>query len=206
MTAHPVVPLTSGDVDALRAASVPWFAVALTLGSGCGLRQGEATGLTVDRIDFLRREMTVDRQLLPIVPKGEQAELGGTPKTDRSYRKVPLADVVVADLAFHLREHGTGRDGLVLHNDGLPVRRQAFGKEWRALRSRAASRAGEGPVAARLATARFHDTRHTYASILLSGGVSVAAAGRIPRALPGDAAGYLRAPHAGRQRPGPVGR
>ena len=98
VTARPVVPLTAREVEALRAAAPGWFRVALTLGAGCGLRQGEATGLTLDRIDFLRREMTVDRQLLPIVAKGEPAELGA-PQTDRSYRKVPLADVVVAALA-----------------------------------------------------------------------------------------------------------
>ena len=34
-----------------------------------GLRQGEALGLTLDRIDFLRRTLTVNRQL--VVTKGE---------------------------------------------------------------------------------------------------------------------------------------
>jgi hypothetical protein len=38
--------------------------VALTLGLGAGVRQSEATGLTVDRVDFLRRQLTVDRQLV----------------------------------------------------------------------------------------------------------------------------------------------
>jgi integrase len=58
-----VVPFTAAEVDALRAAAPAWFAVALDMGLGAGLRQSEATGLTVDRVDFRRRTLTVDRQL-----------------------------------------------------------------------------------------------------------------------------------------------
>lgn len=119
VNAEPVVPFTTREVDALGAAAPGWFAVALHLGLGAGLRQSEAIPLTLDPVDFLRRPLTVDSQL--------ESALGGEPtfgppRTARSYRKVPLVDVVVKALA------------------------------------------------------RFHDTRHTYASTLLSGGVSVAAA------------------------------
>ncbi len=124
---HPVVPLTAGEIVRLRDAAPPWFAVTLTLGAGCGLRLSEATGLTVDRVDFLRRELTVDRQMLPI----GDLEFGPT-KTERSYRKVPLANTVVAELARHVEVHGTGRDGLLLHHGGEPMRRQRFGDVWRA--------------------------------------------------------------------------
>ena len=61
---EPVVRFSSEQLAALDAASPGWFGVALTLGTACGLRQGEATGLTLDRIDFLRRQLTVDRQLV----------------------------------------------------------------------------------------------------------------------------------------------
>ncbi len=50
-----------------------------------------------------------------------------------------------------------------------------------------------------LPAARFHDTRHTYASVLLSGGVSVAAAaeylGHSPAMLLGTYAHLLPADH-----------
>jgi integrase len=36
---------------------------AVLVAAGTGLRQGELFGLSVDRIDFLRRELRVDRQL-----------------------------------------------------------------------------------------------------------------------------------------------
>lgn len=159
---EPVVPFTDTEVDALTAAAPARFAVALTLGLGGGLRQSEATGLTVDRVDFLRRQITVDRQL--VTPLAGVPTFG-PPKSARSYRTVPLADAVVEALAAHVAEHGTGRDGLlVCGEDGRPLRRQQFGVVWRQLRARAG-----------LPAARFHDTRHTFASTLLSGGVSVAA-------------------------------
>jgi integrase len=158
----PVVPFTAGEIDRLRAAAPEWFSVALTLGASCGLRQAEATGLTADRINFLARTLTVDRQM--ISPTGYEPRFG-PPKTARSYRTVPLADVALDDLARHIKQHGTGVDGVLLHEDGRPVRRQRFSRVWQTLR-----------VSAGLPTAKFHDTRHTYASVLLSGGVSVAAA------------------------------
>src|SRR5439155_4685778 len=115
-----------------------------------------ATGLTVDRLNLLGRSLTVDRQLLP-APPGDLAF--GPPKTTRSFRTVPLADVAVDELAAHLTAQGSGQEGLVLHLDVGPISRQRFGHVWRAVREKAG-----------LPTARFHDTRHTFASTLLSGG------------------------------------
>jgi hypothetical protein len=113
-----------------------WFGVAFTLGAAAGLRQGEATGLTLDRVDFLRRQLTVDRQL--VTPAAGDPELG-PPKTARSYRTVPLAGVALEELARHVEAHGTGQGGLLVHEGGQPVRRQRFGKVWRGLRARAAA-------------------------------------------------------------------
>jgi integrase len=150
----PVVPFTLEEIDRLRDASPVWFGVAFTLGALCGLRQAEACGLTVDRLNMLGRTLRVDRQLL--TPANGEPALG-PPKTARSFRTVPLADVAVDELAAHLAAFGPGRDGL--------VRSQTFGRVWRAIRETAG-----------LPKARFHDLRHGYASTLLSGGVSVAAA------------------------------
>lgn len=182
----PVTPLTDAEIDALRKAAPPWFGVALTLGVGVGLRQSEATGLTVDRVDFLRRQLTVDRQL--VTPKAGDCTFG-PPKSSKSYRTVPMPDAVVTAMSQHVEAHGTGRDGLVLHlTDGRPLRRQHFGKVWRQIRT-----------TAKLPTARFHDLRHTYASVLLSGGVSVAATaeylGHTPAVLLSTYAHLLPADH-----------
>jgi len=58
-----VVPPTTGEVQALYDAAPDWFRVAIVFGAGLGLRQAEASGLTVDRIDWLRdRSVRIDRQ------------------------------------------------------------------------------------------------------------------------------------------------
>ncbi|MBA2281352.1 MAG: site-specific integrase [Actinomycetota bacterium] len=184
--AEPVTPYTTVELDRLRAAAPAWFRVALTLGAGVGLRQGEACGLTVDRVDWLRREAKVDRQL--VTPSKGEATFG-PPKSKRSYRTVPLADVVVKSLASHVEQHGEGDHGVILHGvDGRPVNASRFGWTWRQTRK-----------AAGMPAARFHDTRHTFASVLLSGGVSVAAAaeylGHSPAVLLSTYAHLLPADH-----------
>ena len=158
----PIVPLSGDQLEALAAAAPPWFVVAVTLGAGAGLRQAESTGLSVDRVDFLHRHLRVDRQLLS-GPDGTTSF--GPPKTARSYRTVPLADSTLTSIAHHLEHFGTGEHGLVLHEDGRPVHANRFGPLWQQTRRRAGLR-----------LARFHDCRHTFASILLHGGVSVPAA------------------------------
>ncbi len=137
-------------------------------------------GLTVDRVDFLRRTVKVDRQMVTPAGKGEPAF--GPPKTQRSFRRVPLADVVLEELSAHLAEHGTGEHGLILCSDktqrsprGRALGSDRFGTIWQGVRERAG-----------LPTARFHDTRHTFASTLLSGGVSVAAAAEYLGHSPGE--------------------
>jgi integrase len=142
----PVVPLTAEQVEALDAAAPPWFSVAITLGAWCGLRQAEAAGLTVDRVDFLRRQLTVNRQL-SMHWRGPLTF--GPLKTRRSYRTVPLADDAVARLAVHVEQFGTGEEGLLLHEDGQPVPAARFVKVWQQTRRRA-----------ELPSVRFHDTRH----------------------------------------------
>jgi integrase len=159
---EPVVPFTSEQLDAQSAAAPGWFRVALTLGAACGLRQGEATGLTLDRVDFLRRHVNVDRQLSTLA---SGLPVFAPPKAARSYRVVPLADVALNALSAHIEEYGCGEEGLLLHRSGRPIGRQRFGEIGRALRVRAG-----------MPKARFHTTRHTFASVLLSGGVSVTAA------------------------------
>jgi integrase len=59
------------------------YRVAALLGAGAGLRVGEALGLALTDVDFLRRELTVTHQLLP---DGAFA----VPKSEESRRRVPL--------------------------------------------------------------------------------------------------------------------
>ncbi len=92
------------------------------MAAGTGLRHGEALGLTVDRIDFLRRQLTVDRQLVTMLDRPPYL---APPKTQPSVRVVALLHIVVDALAAHLARWPS--DGFVFSTDlAKPIRRTAF--------------------------------------------------------------------------------
>lgn len=160
-TKEEVVPPTVDQVHALAEGIAPRYRAAVVLGAGAGLRLGETLGLQVDRIDFLRRELRVDQQLL--TPNNGPARLG-PPKTESSRRTVPLADEVLVALSRHV-EHFPPVDGFVFTTQlDAPVRRSTWHPAW----ARALSAAGVAGV-------RFHDLRHFYASALIASGCSVKA-------------------------------
>jgi integrase len=155
-------PVPLDVVERIYGALPEWMRVAVPLGIGVGLRQAEATGLTVDRVDFLRRTLRVDRQLASVA---RDEPVLAPPKTDSSARTVPLAEFVLEALSAHLTRFERAHGQLVLLDpDGLPVDSGRFGRQWR----RAVKAAGASGI-------RYHDLRHTYASTLLSRGVSVKA-------------------------------
>jgi integrase len=155
-------PVPHTVIDEITAALPAWARVIVPIGLGAGLRQGEVTGLTVDRVQFLRRQLRVDRQL---ATTSSAAPALAPVKTGPSNRTIPLAQFVADAIAGHVAEHGTGEHGLVVHlPDGRPIGRNRFGRIWRAARSAAGAEHVD-----------FHDLRHTFASTLLSEGVSVKA-------------------------------
>ena len=142
-------------------AVAPRYRAMVILAAGSGLRQGECFGLTVDRVDFLRRTVTVDRQV--VVHAGSPPHLA-PPKTKASYRTVPVPQVVLDALAAHLAAYTSGLEGLVFTNDkGEAIRRTSFGEMWRKAAKVAGLPVGTG----------MHDLRHTYASLLIRKGLSV---------------------------------
>lgn len=155
----PVVPLERHQWLAFQAALPDRLQVAALLGVGVGLRQGEAQGLTVDRINFLKREIVVDRQMLA-------TGKFGPPKTKASRRTIPVSKSVLDALAAQIKSYpdkDTAR-GLVLTGaDGGRVSRTTFNSAIAA----AAKAVGLDDKQ------RFHALRHTYASMLIRGGCSV---------------------------------
>jgi len=159
-TRHEVQPPAVEQVEALIETMPDRYKALVVLAAGTGLRQGECFGLTVDRVDFLRRTITVDRQL--ILPGSGEPQFG-PPKTAASGRTVPLPKVVGESLAAHLERRPATENGLIFTNErGGPLRRNRFGEIWRAAASRA-----------ELDGLRFHDLRHFYASLLIRHGESV---------------------------------
>lgn len=157
-----VQPVPLEVVAQIEAELPDWMRIVVPLGIGAGLRQGEVSGLTVDRIDMLRRTLRVDRQL---VTRGGHERALAPPKTESSNRTIPLAGFVVDALAAHLAGNGSNHSRHVLVDPkGRWVDSNHFGHPWRA-----AVRAAAAPGV------RYHDLRHTFASTLLSSGVSVKA-------------------------------
>jgi integrase len=158
-----VIPLRVEAVATLASTVPPRYRALVVLAAGTGLRQGEAFGLTQDRVNFLKRCLTVDRQL---IGQDDGRPRFGPPKTAASVRTVPMPDVVGEALAEHLRLFGTGPEGLLfVDDDGLPLLRPRFSRDvWRpAVAAVDAVPHGTG----------MHDLRHFYASLLIRHGESV---------------------------------
>jgi integrase len=155
----PLVPLTVEQVHRLAECAPEFLRAAIVMGAATGLRQGEAMAVTEDRIDWLRRELRVDRQLVSL---GRKPTTFAPPKSKRGYRTIALPSVVVDTLSAHIATHGLGREGLLFHLNGAPVGRQALSTRFRDVAQRAE------------VAATWHDLRHHHASVLLSAGVSPA--------------------------------
>lgn len=155
-----VKPLSTDGVRAVVAALPDRYRALALVAAGTGMRQGEVFGLTADRVAFLERKITVDRQIVGI---SGQAPVFGPPKTKASNRVIPLPTVVAEALAAHLAAYPLGPDGLIFTgSEGQKLRRSAFGEVWRA----AVTDAGMPGVV-------FHSLRHYYASLLIRHGESV---------------------------------
>ena len=125
VTKSRVEPLATEIVLALADAVPDRYRALVILSAGSGMRQGECFGLTVDRVDFLRRTVLVDRQLVTI---SGQPPFLAPPKTAASVRSIPLPTVVVDALAAHLAGYPPLEDGFVFVTDvGRPIRRTALG-------------------------------------------------------------------------------
>lgn len=75
---------------------------ALAVG-GTGPRHGELFVWSADRVDFLARQITVDRRS---IMGGSNRNRFGPPKTRKSQRVIPVAQGVIDSVAAHLAEFG----------------------------------------------------------------------------------------------------
>jgi integrase len=157
-----VVPLEPGTVSALIGAVPKRYSALCLLGAGTGVRISEALGTTLDRIDFLRRVLTIDRQLVKIA---DGLPVFGPVKDRRNRpRAIPLPDVVLDGLADHLSAWPVGPTGLVFTNErNRPISRTTFSDIWRTAAGPLGIPSGDG----------FHQLRHFYASLLIRHGESV---------------------------------
>ena len=172
-----VEPMAAAAVLALADAITPRYRVMVVLGAGAGLREGEAFGLTVPRVDFLRRKLHIR----------DQAQRGATAaplKTKASMRVIPADDWVLAEITAHMQAYAPGPGQVIVTNRlGRVAKRNSFGSCWREAVDRARTcgnlrrsiRAGRqvrrgvrGSGALPAEGTRFHDLRHFYASALIA--------------------------------------
>jgi integrase len=100
-----VVPPSDAAVLALIDAAPTMRERALVfLAAAPGLRQGELFGLEVKHLDFLRREVRVEQQLVGVTGKGAGGVYLGPPKTHEAARTVPLAKAAVDAVAAYLAQ------------------------------------------------------------------------------------------------------
>ena len=142
---------------------------ALLLAATTGLRRGELLGLRWADLDLGRGRAAIRQTLLAVrdvdATVGTHRPLFGTPKTDRE-RTVPLPARTVAALRAHRKRQlaerlAVGPDytdhGLVFcEPDGSPIHPVRFAKRFRVR----VARAGVPAI-------RFHDLRHTWATLAL---------------------------------------
>jgi hypothetical protein len=134
----------------------------VVFGAGTGVRISEAIGLTLDKVDFLRRTATIDRQLAGIVDGAPN--FGPVKDRKNRPRVIPLPDVVLSSLSEHLLQWPAQSDGLVFTSDqNGPIRRTTFSDVWRRSVEPLGVPKGDG----------YHQLRHFYASLLIGHGESV---------------------------------
>jgi integrase len=176
---HKIVPWSDARLKAVRLALEPLVEIAVPLGAGAGLRQGEMFGLSPDDIDREAQVIHVVRQ----VQQTSNRLIFCLPKRDK-VRDVPLSAATLAALDLYMEmfppvsvalpwEEADGKlvsfDLIMTDADDRPWWRQVFNhKRWRP----ALDRAGVTNATREDGT---HALRHYYASVLLDGGVSIKA-------------------------------
>ena len=137
------------------------FKAYVALCAFAGLRLGEAAALRVGDVDFLRRALTVKRQ----VQRGEQGRVEVRAPKYGSVRTVYLPDGLLAMLGAHVAAQAAGADGATyfwVNSEGQPPHQNTIGHRWRKLMS-----------VADLSGFTLHDLRHFYASGLIAQGCDV---------------------------------
>jgi integrase len=171
--------LDSGEIERLLASALPNYRALLATAIFTGLRQGELLGLTWADVDLDAGLVFVRKQL---DRSGERV----APKTKRAVREVSLFQSLVRVLRAH-RTSMLAR-GFTKPTDFVFSNEAGHGMYWRNVTSRGMEKAAvrAGLIASRDVRRklreeggdrrpglRFHDLRHTFASMLIGAGEDV---------------------------------
>lgn len=171
------------------------FRAAVMLGLLCGLRLGEVTALRMEDINWEDCSMDVSRA---VSYTSDSGSVVGTPKSDAGNRIIALPAGMMTLLhsireeaeenAAALGDRWKGEGLIVCSWDGSPVHHDTPSRWWRNF----ADANGYAGI-------RFHDLRHTHATLLLANNIdAVAVAARMGHASPDTTYRYYA--HAIRKR------
>ncbi|HEV8450548.1 MAG TPA: site-specific integrase [Gaiellales bacterium] len=138
---------TLAQVEALAEASQAWLHAAVILAGYCGLRQGELLALHQADVNLAEGWVFVHQA------RNKTSGALESTKTEQ-VRRVYLPAAVTTILAEHVDEYPAERV--------FPVTASVFDKSWRRARA-----------AAELPGVRFHDLRHSAASMMIAAGATV---------------------------------
>ncbi|MBV9445898.1 MAG: hypothetical protein JO345_08390 [Streptosporangiaceae bacterium] len=117
--------LPARAIVALLVAITPRYRVAVVLGAGLGLREGEAFGLLDAKVDRQGKRVR-------IVSQARRGELDAVLKTDASTRTIPADEWVLREVDNHVARFGLGPGGNIVTNRlGRVAQRSSFGTCWR---------------------------------------------------------------------------
>ena len=144
----------------IAAAYKPLWATMIEITALTGLRSGELRGLTLDRIDFLRRTLRVERQMVYEAGKGLYFD---DLKTGAGLRVLPITKRAVDLLAAYVAAHPPAASGewagLIFTMPGhKPIGESTL--DW-AFKNTCRK--------ADLGKRHWHELRHHYASVLIAG-------------------------------------
>jgi len=156
--------LAPEQVMSLSRAMPSKYGPLVLLGAAAGLRQGEAFGLSVDRVRFADQMISVDRQVVIVDRRPTLA----TPKSPASVREVPMPVFLAEALEKHMADHSPADLLFSTSRDNLMRRDYFNARIWKP----AIKAAGLLP------DTTFHDLRHTFASTALAEGVPISEVSR----------------------------
>lgn len=154
-------------LDFLRESEFQTLYLVVMLAVTCGLRRGEILGLEWSHIDFENKIITVKNNYTKV----DNKDMLTIPKTDKSIRKIAMLDLAIQELSkwqtqqkknkLLLGEDYVSNNFVCTWEDGRPVRPDYVTQQF----SRVIKRL-------ELPSIRFHDLRHTHATMLLLQNVS----------------------------------
>lgn len=127
-----------------------------------GLRRGEILGISWDQIDFSNKTLTINRQLI----RTETGSVFTTPKTENSNRVLPLADNILKFLEDHKNSQDIIKSNLdsEYHDNNLVICQY---NDDLIPPDNVSKRFANILKKNNLKKIRFHDLRHTFATLML---------------------------------------